>query len=160
MKLKVDSLVKDYEMLPHPEGGWFKENYRSEVNLTVAGKKRNILTSIYFLLTSENVSRFHVLKSEELWYYHAGSALTVHCISPAGEYYQLKIGPNFKAGEQFQAVVPAGTIFGSTVDEIDQFSLVGCAVAPGFDFEDFQLFSEAELLNKYPTHESIIKKLT
>ncbi|MFD1552143.1 cupin [Putridiphycobacter roseus] len=160
MELQVEALVKNYAMLPHPEGGWYKENYRSNRNIPLDENSRSLLTSIYFLLTSENVSRFHVLKSDELWYYHSGSALTVHCISPKGEYYQLKIGPNFEAGEQFQAVVPSGTIFGSTVDQKNQYAMVGCAVAPGFDFEDFKLFTTAELLAKFPSHQTIIQKLT
>ncbi len=161
MQETITELIKSYQLEEHPEGGWFKETYRSDHNLfNDQNEERQILTSIYFLLTDQNVSKFHTIKSDELWYYHSGSALTVHCIEPDGNYYQLKIGPDFSAGEQFQAIVPKGTIFGSTVDQADQYSLVGCAVAPGFDFRDFKLFNEAELINRFPQHQSIIKKLT
>ncbi len=161
MQNELKQLIDHYQMEVHPEGGWFKETYRSDVEIKNANEdKRQILTSIYFLLTDENISKFHTIQSDELWYYHSGSALTVHCISPNGTYRQLKIGPNFKAGEQFQAIVPKGTIFGSTVDEPENFSMVGCAVAPGFDFRDFKLFDRLELTKQFPEHSLIIQKLT
>ena len=161
MQHRIDHLINHYELEAHPEGGWFKEVYRSKQNMLVNTiEERQVLTSIYFLLSTENVSKFHSIKSDELWYYHSGSALTVHCINPEGNYYQLKIGPDFNNGEQFQAIVPKGTIFGSTVDEPDKYSFVGCAVAPGFDFKDFKLFKESELMKRFPQHENIIKKLT
>ena len=158
---ELEELIQHYNMQDHPEGGWYKELYRSTEKMTTnVGAERQILTSIYFILTDKNVSKFHSIQSDELWYYHSGSALTVHCISPEGRYHTLKIGPDFSSGEQFQAVVPKGTIFGSTVDQVNAFSMVGCAVAPGFDFEDFKLFSESELLDRFPQHETIIKRLT
>lgn len=148
-------------MIEHPEGGWYKELYRSSIiTKNKENEDRSILTSIYFMLTDKNCSNFHTIKSDELWYYHSGSGFTVHCISPDGEYYTLKIGPNFAEGEVFQAIVPKGTIFGSTVEKKDSYSMVGCAVAPGFDFADFKLFSRNELLEKYPKHKTIINRLT
>ncbi len=148
-------------MEKHPEGGWYKELYRSSEQFVNQNKEeRNLLTSIYFLLTDQNSSKFHSIQSDELWYYHSGEGFTVHCISPKGKYYTIKIGPDFKNGEVFQAVVPKGTIFGSTVEKQNSYSLVGCAVAPGFDFTDFKLHSRGELLLKYPQHELIINRLT
>jgi len=158
---EVKELVEHYQMIEHPEGGWFKEVFRSAESLKNNEKEnRSLLTSIYFMLTDQNCSNFHSIKSDELWYYHSGAGFTVHCISPKGEYYTLKIGPNFAAGEVYQAVVPKGTIFGSTVEVKDSYSMVGCAVAPGFDFADFKLFSRKELLQKYPQHQTIINRLT
>jgi len=157
---EVEALVDHYNMEAHPEGGWYREIYRSDLSVIVDSNERQILTSIYFLLTDQNVSKFHSIKSDELWYYHSGSALTVHCITPNGVYNQLKIGPNYQNGEQFQALVPKGTIFASTVDIPNGFSMVGCAVAPGFNFEDFKLYSESELMAIFPQHQNIIKRLT
>ena len=158
---KVNQIIADYNMTSHPEGGWYKETYRSGQTTDVpALGKRHLMTSIYFLLESHQVSNFHVIKSDELWFYHSGSALTVHCIYPDGTYKKLHIGPDFSKGQTFQATVPKGTIFGSSVDEPNSFSMVGCAVSPGFDFQDFKLFEQVELLNQFPKHSEIIKKLT
>ena len=161
MEKIVEKIVNFYNLEAHPEGGYYKEVYRS--NLTTQNKDnqdRSILTSIFFLLTDKNSSNFHSIESDELWYYHSGSGFTVHCLSPEGHYYTIKIGPDFEAGEVFQAVVPKGTIFGSTVERENSYSLVGCAVAPGFDFSDFKLYSRIELLNKYPDYSEIIERLT
>jgi predicted cupin superfamily sugar epimerase len=157
----IKQIIKNYDMLSHPEGGWYKETYRSNDTTTINGLgTRNLMTSIYFLLESHQVSNFHIIKSDELWFSHSGSALTVHCIYPNGDYKKLHIGPDFEKGQTFQAVVPKGTIFGSSVDEPNTFSMVGCTVSPGFDFEDFKLFTQEELLDLYPQHSDIIKKLT
>lgn len=152
--------IKNLEMLKHPEGGYFRETYRSEkvFNPTGFSDKRNLATSIYFLLEKNNVSHFHRIKSDEIWYYHAGSPLTVYVIYPNGKLNKLNIGPNIENGEVLQAVVPANTIFGSTCT--NEYSLVGCMVSPGFDFNDFELFPTSKLLDLYPQHKTIIKILS
>jgi uncharacterized protein len=151
-------------LVPHPEGGYYKSTFQSEHSVadegvTNQGKERLLYTSIYFLLTSGEISHLHRLKSDELWYYHGGSPLTVHVIEQNGDYKEWKLGLNLEQGEVPQVLVPKGTIFGSSVMEDNTFSLVGCMVSPGFDFEDFELFKQAELLMDYPQHEKIIKKL-
>jgi len=157
----INKIIDHYKMEAHPEGGWYKETYRSETNTHIKDLgERSLMTSIYFLLESHQTSNFHVIKSDELWFYHSGSALTVHCIYPNGEYEKLHIGPDFEQGQTFQALVPKGTIFGSTVDEPNTFSMVGCTVAPGFDFNDFKLFERHELLMLHPEHKEIIERLT
>jgi predicted cupin superfamily sugar epimerase len=148
--------IEKLNMEPHVEGGYFKEAFISEQNIS-EGKK--LWTSIYFLLQTGEVSNFHVLNSDEMWYYHAGSSLTIYMISPTGELTTKNLGLNFEKGETPQLLVPKGYIFGSAMNE-EGFSLVGCMVAPGFTYEDFKLFSRNELLTLYPQHESIIKKLT
>jgi predicted cupin superfamily sugar epimerase len=152
--------VENIGMLEHPEGGYFKETYRAEGAFTPEGfsGERNFATSIYFLLEKDNISHFHRIKSDEIWYYHAGSPLTVHVIFPNGELKELKIGPNIENGEVLQAIVPANTIFGSTCT--NDYSLVGCMVSPGFDFNDFELFPTSQLLAMYPQHKEIIKTLS
>lgn len=152
--------VENLELLAHPEGGYFKEVYRSKDSFSPEGfeGERPYSTSIYFLIEEGNVSHFHRIKSDEIWYYHAGNPLSVFVIHKNGELEELKIGPNLDQGEVLQAVVPAGTIFGSKSAGI--YSLIGCMVAPGFDFQDFELFKTSELLENYPEHESIIKELS
>jgi predicted cupin superfamily sugar epimerase len=157
MNKPLQELIKNLELLPHPEGGFYKEIYRS--NETIPGKDRDLLTSIYFLLTSENVSRFHRIKSDELWYFHFGSAVTVHTLDEKGHTQNL-LGNNFEKGEQPFLLVKSDTIFGSSIEEKGGFALVSCAVAPGFDFRDFELFSRDELLTQYPNHSEIIHRLT
>ncbi len=153
----AQELVQTLGLLPHPEGGFYKETYRSE--LTLEGKDRQLLTSIYFLLTSANVSKFHRIKSDELWYFHAGSPLIVHTLGEHG-HQQHHLGLDLSKGQQPFLWIPKDTIFGSTVLENDGFSLVSCAVAPGFDFRDFELFERSELLRAYPEHKELVERLT
>lgn len=150
----------------HPEGGYFRESYRSADLLDAGilggrhGGPRPASTAIYFLLTGEAFSSLHRLRSDEVWHYHAGSALTVHVIDPAGAYRAHRVGLDLDAGERPQAVVPAGCWFGATVDEPGGYALVGCTVAPGFDFADFELADRAELTGRHPEHAGLIARLT
>ncbi len=163
---KADYWINQLSLLPHPEGGHYQEVYRSEGTIPADalpakyGGARSFATSIYFMLQAGEVSHFHRIQSDELWYFHAGSALTVSVIYPDGKLEELQVGPNVEKGETLQAIVPAGTIFGSSVNTPDAYSLVGCMVAPGFDFADFELFTTSQLLAEYPQHEAVIRKLT
>jgi hypothetical protein len=153
-------LVEHLQLLPHPEGGFYKESYRAGEAIETPSGERNLLTSIFFLLTSDSVSRFHRIKSDELWFFHEGNSLTVHLLNEHG-YDRLQLG-NVTSQDDCQpfGLVKADTIFGSTVDESDGYALVSCAVAPGFDFKDFELLSGDELLLDYPDQADIIKRLT
>lgn len=157
IEYSADYFINSLNMLPHPEGGYFKESYVSKDLLINEG--RSLYTSIYFLLKTGEVSNFHRLKSDEMWYFHCGEALTIYMISPKGELIERKLGLNIEKGEFPQILVPKNYIFGSAMNK-DGFSLVGCMVSPGFSFEDFELFEREYLINKYPKHEKIIKKLT
>jgi predicted cupin superfamily sugar epimerase len=154
---QMQNLIEALHLLPHPEGGFYKETYRSE--LALDGIDRQLLTSIYFLLTSENVSKFHRIKSDELWYFHAGSPLIVHTLGERG-HQQHHLGLDLSKGQQPFLWIPKDTIFGSTVLENNGFSLVSCAVAPGFDFRDFELFERSELLAVYPEYKEIVERLS
>ena len=152
-------------MEPHPEGGFYKRTFESEertsdqeLSVEFDGK-RKLYTSIFFLLGSNDISHLHRLKSDELWYYHAGSPLTIHVIDENGNYKESKLGINLDEGEIPQILVPKNSIFGSSVRDEDTFSLVGCMVSPGFEFQDFELFSQEELLSQYPQHRDVIMKL-
>jgi uncharacterized protein len=148
--------IKSLDLIAHPEGGYYKEVFASGDRTS---NNRNLYTSIYFLLHSNEISHFHRLKSDELWYFHSGSSLTVHIIDESGRYFEKKLGLNIEENEAPQVLVPKNSIFGSSVEGEDNFSLVGCMVSPGFIFEEFELFTKNELLEKYPQHSDIIKKM-
>jgi predicted cupin superfamily sugar epimerase len=152
----IEKLIKQFDLQLHPEGGFYKETYRS---VEKTNGERSLMTSIYFLLTSQHVSHFHRIKSDEHWYFHEGSTLTIHLLNETG-HVELKLGSTFEKGESFHHVVPKNTIFGSSVDSENGYALVSCAVAPGFDFQDFELLDSAYLLEHFPKEAKIIKKLT
>ncbi len=154
---QLQQLINELELQAHPEGGYYKETYRS--GQTLDGQDRQLLTSIYFLLTAENVSRFHRIKSDELWYFHAGSPLIVHTLSERG-HEQHHLGLDLSKGQQPFLWIPKDTIFGSSILEKEGYSLVSCAVAPGFDFRDFELFTAEQLLLKFAAQREIIERLT
>lgn len=157
MQNEIQRIVKSLNLLPHPEGGFYAETYRSAE--LIPGKERNLMTAIYFLLTSDNVSRFHRIKSDELWFFHGGSPLSVHTLDQNG-HTEHAVGSNPEKGEQLQLLVPKDTIFGSSVKAANSYSLVSCVVAPGFDFADFELFTKEQLLPLFPDCEEIISRLT
>jgi predicted cupin superfamily sugar epimerase len=154
---QLQQLINELELQAHPEGGYYKETYRSAQ--TLDGQDRHLLTSIYFLLTAENASRFHRIKSDELWYFHAGSPLIVHTLSKRG-HEQHHLGLDLSKGQQPFLWIPKDTIFGSTILNDEGYSLVSCAVAPGFDFRDFELFERAELLEVFSEYREIVERLS
>lgn len=161
-----DQIIDRLQLMPHPEGGFFRETYRSvwEIKQESLGTEfngvRNYSTAIYFLLTSDMFSAFHRIRQDEVWHFYDGSPISLHVISPDGEYSETIIGNDIEKGEHPQFVVPAGYWFASNVKNENDFSLVGCTVSPGFDFKDFELAVRGELINKFPAHEQIITKLT
>lgn len=158
--MKAQDWINYLELAPHPEGGFYNSTYRSNLTTACPQGERPLYTSIYFLLRSEDVSHFHRLQSDEIWYFHGGSSLTVHMITQEGQYQEVALGLAIEKGEVPQFNVPKHTIFGSSVKAANTFSLVGCMVSPGFDFADFELFNQQELLEEYPEYQEIIKKLT
>lgn len=158
MNKSMEEWIKALEMEAHPEGGYFSEVERSQDKIEINGKERSLFTSIYFLLEKENPSHFHRLTADEIWYYHYGQPLTVHMILPDGAYSKVTLGLDIASGQVLQYRVPKGTIFGSTVE--NGYSLVSCMVSPGFEFDDFELFSYNELIEQYPEYEKIIKLLS
>jgi len=150
----------------HPEGGFFRETYRSEEAVDGPalpdrfGGSRAFCTAIYFLLEGSDFSALHRIRSDEIWHFYAGAPLTVHVIAPDGDHSTAVLGRGPEAGETFQAVVKAGCWFGALVGGTTSYSLVGCTVAPGFAFEDFELANRHELLVRYPQHRVLIERLT
>lgn len=156
----IDYWVEHLNLQPHPEGGFFKETYRSEIKLQPFENigERSLSTGIYFLITSGNFSAFHRIKSDEMWHFYAGSPLTVHVIKKDGTYTELNIGLDLIKGQLPQAVVPAEAWFAS--ESSGEYSLVGCTVSPGFDFTDFELACESDLIMLFPSHKELITRLT
>lgn len=156
----ADYFINKLNLIPHVEGGFYKETVLSEELIkNTDNKEKKLFSSIYFLLKTGEVSHFYRLKSDEMWYYHSGSSLTIYMISENGSLIVKELGLDLEKGEEPQILVPKGYIFGSAMNK-EGFSLVGCMVAPAFEFKDFELFSQKELLDKYPSHKDIILKLS
>jgi len=156
--------INKLQLLKHPEGGYYSEVYRS--NEFVHKKNlpnryssfRAFSTSIYYLLESSEFSAFHRLKSDETWHFYEGSAINVLMIFPNGEFKRIAMGRDAEANEVYQAVIPQGCWFAAHVKDVDSFSLVGCTVSPGFDFEDFEMGRKNNLISLYPKYTRIIEQ--
>jgi uncharacterized protein len=158
--------IRKLQLEPHPEGGYYRQTYRADLLIEKNALPpqfsgpRPASTAIHFLLAGKDFSAFHRLQSDELWHFYLGGSLTVHVIEPAGRYFRIQLGNNPQAGEVFQAVVKAGCWFASEVKDRKSLALVGCTVAPGFDFEDFELADREQLQKSYPQHGKRIESLT
>jgi predicted cupin superfamily sugar epimerase len=163
---EAEEIVKKLNLSPHPEGGYFSEIYRNEEIIPQNhlparyDGERKYITSIYFLLKGDNISHFHILKSDEIWYFHSGAPIIAHKISEDGKYEKEILGINFAAGEKPQVIFKRNTWFAAEVFDKESYTLIGCAVAPGFEFSDFKLGDRNELILKYPDHKEIIERLT
>lgn len=167
---------------PHPEGGYFREIYRAAERIPSAALPkryhgpRAFATSIYFLLAGAQISTLHRLASDEQWHFYDGSSLCLSMIAPNGAFTEVRLGHCAAADEQFQAVIPAGTWMGArlaapavaTLQRGGQaapacrrgYALIGCTVAPGFQFRDFTAGRRADLLKQFPQHRKLIMALT
>ncbi len=164
--MNIEEIIDHLELLPHPEGGYYREYYRSEGSISkdclevgYTGK-RNYATSIYFLLTSTTFSAFHRIRQDEIWHFYKGSPLIIHMISETGSYSKIILSNRLHREEYIQYVVKGGVWFAAEVINPDSYALVGCTVAPGFDFDDFELPTQTQLLEKFPQHHTIINRLT
>lgn len=150
----ADSWIRRLDLQPHPEGGHYRESYRSAERTG----SRNVSTAIYYLLREGECSRFHRLRSDELWHHYDGAPLTIHCLVPDRGYRALALGSG--ETERPQRIVPAGWWFGATCEEPGGFTLAGCTVAPGFEFADFELGRRADLVRDFPDCRAWIERLT
>lgn len=166
MTTTAQDYIQALQMQAHPEGGFYRESYRSAQLMDVTQAedglevRRNVSTGIYFLLEHGDFAAFHKIRSDEMWHFYAGQALEVLEISPDGNLLCTRLGPDVLQGEVFQHVVPAHAWFASRVVAGGIFSLVGCTVAPGFDLADFCLADRAALVSLFPQHEPVIQALT
>lgn len=151
---------------PHPEGGYFRETYRSTEVASADclperyDGNRHFYTAILYLLSGDQFSAFHRLKSDEMWHFHAGSDLIITLLSKEHGRRQIRLGPNPDTGAVFQAVIPAGTWFAAHLPDPSGYALVGCTVSPGFDYADFELADREALLAEFPHEGKWIRRLT
>ncbi|MFT7030750.1 MAG: putative cupin superfamily sugar epimerase [Marinoscillum sp.] len=152
--------VEKLQLEVHPEGGYFRETFRSEsLTQLLDGGTRNLKTSIYFLLNKEQKSHFHWLDSDELWHFHAGGSLLVYIIED-GKLRTERLGLDLEEGDLPQILLPKRSIFAAELVDKSSYCLMGCTVSPGFDFEDFHLSTQKELLDLYPEHVDMIERFT
>ncbi len=162
----AQSWVKHLGLQPHLEGGFYRQTYVSNELIAQShlppryNGQRAFSTAIYFLLEHPDFSAFHRLKSDEIWHFYAGASLTLWLISPQGALSFLFLGPDPSQGHHFQATVPAGYWFAASLDTPGTYALVGCTMAPGFEFADFELAQREELARQFPQHRSLIEQLT
>ena len=158
--------IESLQLQPHPEGGYYRETYRSPESITRQSLPprfsgdRAFSTAIYYLLQGNDFSALHRIKQDEVLHFYDGTSLIISVIDLAGELSTVLLGRDVKSGEVPQAVIQAGCIFGSRVANPGSYALVGCTVAPGFDFADFEILTRQELLDSYPRHRVIIEQLT
>lgn len=163
---KSKQWISSLNLIPHPEGGYFNEVYRSDEiidNMSLDNRylgSRSVSTSIYFLLDGDQFSAFHKIKSDELWHFYDGSSIKLYIMSEDGSLETKKLGITLEENEVPQIVIPKNHWFAAEPIDKSKFSLIGCTVAPGFDFTDFELGKRKDLINKYPKLKEIIKKFT
>ena len=161
----AQQLIELYNLQPHPEGGWYKETYQSKEQIDANslperfGGSRAFSTAIYFLLEQGNFSAFHRIKSDECWHFYAGDPLVVYVLQQDGTLDEIMLGNDITNGQLFQYVVPANCWFASRPATNSRFCFVGCTVAPGFDFADFEMADAAVLSALYPQHQTAIQEL-
>ena len=164
MNKTAETLITKLNLSKHPEGGWFKEVYRSDEII-----KKNDLpsrfngdrcfsTSIYYLLEGKIFSAFHKIKSDETWHFYSGSSLTLIIIDESGNLNEIQIGNNTEKDEYFQYTVLQSCWFAAMLNDQNSFALVGCTVSPGFDFNDYELGEKDILIKQMPQHKSLFKK--
>ncbi len=152
-------IVEGLGLLPHPEGGFYRETYRSTHHVKFGSETRAASTAIYYLLHDKMVSRLHRIDADEGWYWHSGSGLRIH-VFEGSDYRSIDIGIDFAAGQKPHCVIPAGAWFGAEVIGGQGFTLTSCTVAPGFEFAHFELAESTQALARWPGHQALIEKLT
>lgn len=160
---RKEFLIKELNLTSHPEGGYYKETYRTSEELEhlpvrFSGKKRNISTAIYYLLGENDRSKFHRIKSDEIWHHYEGDAVLIYILDE----YGLQIAKLGKVdrGAVPQIVVKQGCWFAAKIESVSGYALSGCTVSPGFDFEDFEMAETEFLISEYPQFKKIINEFS
>ncbi len=148
--------IQALNLMPHPEGGYYREFHRSSIKLHKNSLppdfkgERELGSVIHYMLTSDSFSAFHKLSSDEIWHFHDGSAFLIHLISPQGEYSVIRLGLDVNVGQVPCFVIPAGYFFGAEVAEENSFALASCTVMPAFNFAEFVMPTRDELISIFP----------
>ncbi|GAA4373350.1 cupin domain-containing protein [Hymenobacter koreensis] len=158
--MTTPDIIRLLQLVPHPEGGYYRETYRSSQTIGAAGSEtRNVSTAIYYLLEGQDKSHFHRIKSDELWFFHQGQPLEIILLLD-GQATIVTLGNDFAAAEVPQATIPANTWFAARVKHGTGYALVSCTVAPGFDFADFELANREGLTVEFPQLAGLVGELT
>ena len=164
--ITAGQLIRQFGMIPHPEGGFYARTYTSAEIIPQAvlparfGGDRFFSTAIYYLLQAGDFSAFHRISSDEGWHFYTGQALWLYVIHPGGELNMIRMGDQVEKGERFQYIVPAGCWFAAEPAPGSAFSFLGCTVAPGFDFADFEQGQRSRLMDTYPEQAGLVRRLT
>ena len=161
----ASEIIQRLKLIPHPEGGFYRETYRSELFIEEGvfpefRGGRHCSTSIYYMLTSESFSSFHRIRQDEIWHFYTGDPVLIHMLTDTGSLQTLRLGNDLKNGALPQQMVPANTWFAAELEPELGFSLVGCTVAPGFDFKDFEMGRRDDLIQEFPDQAELIGRLT
>jgi predicted cupin superfamily sugar epimerase len=153
------SLIDSLDLKPHPEGGFYAETFRADLQVQAHGGSRAASTAIYFLLRAQDISSFHRVRSDEVWHHYAGDALELLLLDARGALRRLRLGCDFANGERPQAVAPADVLQAARVvpGGAHGFTLCGCTVAPGFDFADFELPERSALAARFSEHAALFQ---
>jgi predicted cupin superfamily sugar epimerase len=157
--MSAQPIIHHLHLLPHPEGGYYRETYRAASTLATPDGQRNVSTAIYYLLENDDKSRFHRIKSDELWFFHQGQPVEIMLLVE-GQLSRMMLGSDFASGAVPQAVVPANTWFAAHLPQGTGYALVSCTVAPGFDFLDFELADRATLTREFPHLAEVVTQFT
>jgi predicted cupin superfamily sugar epimerase len=163
----AQDLITLLNLRPHPkEGGFFRETYRAADRFGASqlpahyGGERAAGTAIYYLLTPTTVSALHRLASDEIFHFYLGSPVRMLQLDPGGDSKGIVLGSDLWAGQQVQVLAPRGIWQGSLLEPGGDFALLGCTVAPGFDYADYEHGNRAALLQQFPQHAELIRRLT
>ena len=160
--------IDKLQLQPHPEGGYYREIYRSEELIAADALpsrytgSRPFVSLIHFLLKDEQVSKFHRLKSDEIWHFYTGTPVALQLLDNTSGHREVILGADTSEGHTFQTIIRRDTWFGAFMKNTDTsaFALLGCAVAPGFTFDDFELAEREHLLSRFPQYSHLIHRLT
>ncbi|GEM75377.1 cupin domain-containing protein [Vibrio sagamiensis] len=164
MLSEVKYLIEKFNLKPHPEGGYFSENYRSEETFSYQPERFNgehvFKTSIYYLLEKENVSMFHRLKQDELWHHYTGCDVVLHLLEAKTGYQKIDLGCSFGNPEaSYQALIPRNVWFAAELKNKSHFALIGCTASPGFEFSDWELAKKKQLVKNFPEESALIARI-
>lgn len=166
MTKEAAQIIEHLQLQPHPEGGWYREVYRSDEIVPMASlplrykEPHTFSTSIYFMLEKGDFSAFHRISSDETWHFYMGSPLAIYIINQQGEFTKAILGKDFNEGQVLQFTVKRNCWFAADISNGGIFALVGCTVSPGFEFSDFELGQREQLIEVYPSHSVLIGKYT
>jgi predicted cupin superfamily sugar epimerase len=155
---ELNRMIDLLELQPHPEGGFYREMHRSTTSIKDASTLADkcAYTTIYYLLSGEDFSAWHRIQSDETWFYHLGCDLLVYYFDEKQTLQTIEVG---MASMNLQATIPANTWFAATPSKKNSFSLVSCAVAPGFQFSEFEIGTSEELLAIYGSTDQNLKAI-